>query len=67
MDVHAHHNFTTCKFPEGMLDAVGDIGGQAHLRQHLHISGSSLLLKALLELQSLLTSGSRILVIIDDV
>ena len=65
MDVHAHHNLTTCKFPKGMFDAVGNIGGQAHLSLHLHISGSSLLLKALQELQSLLTSGSRILVIID--
>ena len=54
MDVHAHDNLRTGELAEGMLDAVGDVGGQTHLCLHLHIGGTGLLLQLFQQLQPLL-------------
>ena len=44
MNVHTHDYLRTGKFPEGMLDAVGNVRGKAHLRLHLDVRGTSGLL-----------------------
>ena len=44
MNVHTHNNLRTGKLPEGMLDAVGNIRGEAHLCLYLDIGSTGGLL-----------------------
>ena len=44
MDVHTHHNLRAIELAEGVLDTVGNVGGQSHLSLHLHLRGSGLTL-----------------------
>ena len=55
MDVHAHDDLRTAKLPEGMLDAIGNVGRQSHLGQESDIRGTGLLLQCLQQPQPLLT------------
>ena len=64
MHVHTHHNLRTSKLPEGVFDAVGDVGCQSYLCLHLHIGSSSLLLKTLKKLKTLFAAYSGFLVIV---
>ena len=44
MNVHTHNNLRTGKLPEGMLDAVGNVCGEAHLCLDLDIGSTGGLL-----------------------
>ena len=37
VNVHAHHHLRAARLAEGVLDAVGYVGGQSHLRLHRHL------------------------------
>ena len=44
MDVHTHDNLGAAELAEGVLDTVGDVGSQSHLRLHADVVGSRTLL-----------------------
>ena len=67
MDVHAHDHLGAAALAEGMLDAVGNVGGQSHLRLHPHLRGAGLLLQFLQQLDALLAVGIAVLSVVDHV
>ena len=65
MDVHAHDDLGAVEFAEGMLDTVGNVGGQSHLRLQFHFRCRGLPFQLLKQLQSLFAVDGSLLVIID--
>ena len=64
MDVHAHDNLRTAEFAEGMLDAVGNVGGQSYLCLHLQVGSRGALLQSLQQSESLFAMLAGIVVVI---
>ena len=64
MDVHTHDNLRRTEFTEGMLDAVGDIGSQAHLCLHVNIAGTGTLFQMFQQPESFFTVDIGVCVVI---
>ena len=67
VDVHAHDDFRGAEFAEGVLDAVGNVGGQPHLRLHVYVAGRRALRQPLQQPQTLLAVGGRADVVVHHV
>ena len=67
MDVHTHDDLGTAELAEGMLDAIGDVGGQTYLCLHLYFSSRGLLLQLLQQTESCFTMFDGFFIVIDHI
>ena len=55
MYVHTHNDFRSSKLTESMLDAVGNVSSQSHLRLHVDIGRCGPLLQLFQQAEALFT------------
>ena len=67
MYVHTHDDVGSTGLSEGVLDAVGNVGGQSDLCLHADITCTGLLLQLFQQPQSMLAVISCVFVVIDNV
>ena len=67
MHVHAYEYLRSLKLLEGMLDAVGYVGGYAHLSLHLHVCRCGMAHQMFQQLLSLFLVLHQVGVVVDHV